>query len=383
MKNRVLILGGEQYKTISIVRTLGKKGIDVDVCSTSKFALSFFSKYCKKRYRLPIDKKLQLEEIIKILQKNEYDLLIPSSEFECLMLAKYENRLPYNCIILPSYRSLWIAANKILTVKFAKRNSIPVPKTWEIKNFNDLKKIKDKLPYPVVLKPRYIRYHHRPHYVFKKEDFISEYLNYSRRSPLPFIQEMVIGDSYGVFALCKNGKVIQYFSHKRIIEQNPKGAGSARCISYRLIPQLKKYSDTLIKKLMWNGVIMLEFKHDVRDDIFKLIEINGRFWGSLPLAIYSGVDFPYQLYCLATGKKIKIIKRWKNVCARHILGELIYLYRVLKGKPKNWNLYYPNILAALKNVTLSNRCKFFVFDLKDPLPFFVEFIYKLMDVIKK
>ena len=37
---------------------------------------------------------------------------------------------------------------------------------------------------------------------------------------------------------------------------------------------------------------MVEFKRDVRDGVPKLMEINGRFWGSLQLAIDSGVDFP-------------------------------------------------------------------------------------------
>ena len=31
----------------------------------------------------------------------------------------------------------------------------------------------------------------------------------------------------------------------------------------------------------------------------KLIEVNPRFWGSLALAIYAGIDFPYLLYKLA------------------------------------------------------------------------------------
>ena len=37
---------------------------------------------------------------------------------------------------------------------------------------------------------------------------------------------------------------------------------------------------------------MVEFKHDERDGVPKLMEINGRFWGSLQLAIDAGVDFP-------------------------------------------------------------------------------------------
>ena len=37
---------------------------------------------------------------------------------------------------------------------------------------------------------------------------------------------------------------------------------------------------------------MVEFKLDARDGVAKLMEINGRFWGSLQLAVDAGVDFP-------------------------------------------------------------------------------------------
>jgi predicted ATP-grasp superfamily ATP-dependent carboligase len=48
----------------------------------------------------------------------------------------------------------------------------------------------------------------------------------------------------------------------------------------------------LLDDLHWHGVAMVEFKQDAADGLPKLMEINGRFWGSLQLAIDAGVDFP-------------------------------------------------------------------------------------------
>ena len=50
---------------------------------------------------------------------------------------------------------------------------------------------------------------------------------------------------------------------------------------------------------------MVEFKKDIRDNQFKLMEINPRFWGSLDLSIASGIDFPYLLYKMAVEGDIK------------------------------------------------------------------------------
>ena len=41
---------------------------------------------------------------------------------------------------------------------------------------------------------------------------------------------------------------------------------------------------------------MAEFKVNPRTGGWVLIEINGRFWGSLPLTIAAGADFPRYLY---------------------------------------------------------------------------------------
>jgi hypothetical protein len=46
---------------------------------------------------------------------------------------------------------------------------------------------------------------------------------------------------------------------------------------------------------------MVEFKVDMRDGVPRLMEINGRFWGSLQLAIDAGVDFPALLLDVAKG----------------------------------------------------------------------------------
>src|SRR5436309_4883105 len=48
--------------------------------------------------------------------------------------------------------------------------------------------------------------------------------------------------------------------------------------------------------LRYTGVAMVEFKIDLPTGRWILVEINGRFWGSLPLAIAAGADFPYWLY---------------------------------------------------------------------------------------
>lgn len=57
----------------------------------------------------------------------------------------------------------------------------------------------------------------------------------------------------------------------------------------------------MLQAMEWRGVAMVEFKRDRKTGEYKLLEINPRFWGSLPLALHCGVNFPVYQAQLALG----------------------------------------------------------------------------------
>ena len=67
--------------------------------------------------------------------------------------------------------------------------------------------------------------------------------------------------------------------------------------------EIEEAAERLLRALGWYGVAMVEFRRDPRDGRYKLIEVNHRFWGSLQLAVVSGVDFPALLCRLALGEE--------------------------------------------------------------------------------
>ncbi len=71
---------------------------------------------------------------------------------------------------------------------------------------------------------------------------------------------------------------------------------------------------------------MLEFKRDARDGTAKLLEINGRFWGSLQLAVDAGIDFPYLLYRLAVDGDVEPAFSYREgIRLRWWLGDVDWL----------------------------------------------------------
>ena len=105
------------------------------------------------------------------------------------------------------------------------------------------------------------------------------------------VQGFVPGFGVGVFFLRWNKEVKAHFMHRRIHELPHTGGASSFRESWwhaRIADDAKKKLDFID----WEGVAMVEYRWHPATDRFYLMEMNLRFWGSLHLALYSGVDFP-------------------------------------------------------------------------------------------
>ena len=79
---------------------------------------------------------------------------------------------------------------------------------------------------------------------------------------------------------------------------------------------------------------MIEYKLDGATGVPYLMEINGRFWGSLQLAIDAGVDFPALLVALALGEQPAPVCSYRvGVRSRWWLGDLDQLLARLRRTP--------------------------------------------------
>jgi predicted ATP-grasp superfamily ATP-dependent carboligase len=106
------------------------------------------------------------------------------------------------------------------------------------------------------------------------------------------IQELIVGEGTGLFTLFDHDRHLALFSHRRLLEKPPLGGVSVLSESVSLDDEMVDAAGKLLSEVQWPGIAMVEFKRDIRDGRAKLMEINGRFWGSLQLAVSSGVDFP-------------------------------------------------------------------------------------------
>ncbi len=341
---RVLVTDGDTRPALAITRSLGKQGHQVVVTAASKRSLASASRFCaagETQSEPNASAEAFLERIAEIVRKHQIDLVLPVTELSTRHLAQGREALPPGCkFVLPSNESLAIANDKQQVLGLAQSLGIPTPLTRVAQSVKQAVSLVAEMQFPVVVKPAESR-------VRGPSGWISAGVSYagdlreledqlSDLSPELFpvlMQERVIGPGSGVFALYQEGLPVVFFSHKRIREKPASGGVSVLCESVEPNPMALDYARRLLGNLRWHGVAMVEFKHDDRSGLWKLMEINGRFWGSLQLAVDSGVDFPALMTTLASGERIKPVAEYRvGVRSRWFLGDLDALLSVLLRK---------------------------------------------------
>ena len=334
----VLVTDGHWRKTLAVVRSLGRKGIHVTVGERTFLNTSFFSKYCNRRIVYPSPRRYP-EQFIQFLleetKRNHYDCFLPMEEETLLLLARHQSEISkYTYLLIPDLKKIEFVRDKRNLIQFAETQGIPVPKTFynppspepfEVQGSGSesivvqespapnmvqgltLPQDLSSIPIPAVIKPRVSSGSFGIAYLKRREDLIPLYQKVHAKYPFPLIQEW-IPDGGGVFGLSalfdEVSNVKAAFVHRKL-RMYPVQGGPSTLREGVHHPQVMELGLSLLKSLNWRGVAMVEFKVDPRDGIPKLMEVNPRFWGSLQLAIASGVDFPYLILRMAQGENFE------------------------------------------------------------------------------
>ncbi len=333
--SHVLITDGHWRKTLAATRALGRRNLKVAVGESTFLSTAGFSRYCRHRIVYPsafVQPLAFVDRLYDYCSKNAVRMLLPMEDHTLELLAVHREQFEHiTALPIASGVNLDRARDKGEIIRLAQSLGIPVPKTWFIRNLAELNRIQHELPYPVVIKPKRASGAMGVAYPRNRHELIDQYHAIHRRFPFPLIQEKIPsqGPGYGAsFLLDQNTNVKAAFVHKRLREYPVTGGASTARISVKN-DHILEMAVTLLKALDWYGVAMVEFKMDPRDNTPKLMEINPRFWGSLALAIESGVNFPYLLYKMALGQNFKPVETYQTgvVCRWLLPGDLLHYIR--------------------------------------------------------
>lgn len=366
--------------SVACLRTLGRHGIPTIAVSEHSHAPGLRSKYADETVRVP-DPAVRLDAyadaLLALAERPDVATIIPLREPDVYVLSKHREAFEEHVsLVVPPLATLSRVQDRVELFEAARAADVGMPETAPLDEWEDWSK-------RIIVKPRFTLHAAEYYEGFERShthENSTSYVAAGERPDLdayreelghiPLVQEYVPdSDEYAFFALYDHGEPVATFQHRQRRAYKYSGGSSAYRESVD-IPALSSAGRRLLGELDWHGLAMVEFLRDPTTGEFLLMEVNPRFWTSLPFTIQAGVDLPYYYWLLAKGRGREIESDYEAGLAGHLLrGELLYVYSLFfEDYPL---VERPPRARALGQVAYSmlRHPRFDVLSLDDPGPF--------------
>lgn len=387
IETNVLVTDGETRAALALTRSLVRAGCRVHVVARDRYSLAAVSRGVTPFRLLPHPLSLPreyVEQLAAIIQQRGINVLLPITDASLEAILELRDILPPVTLPVPELSAYHLASDKCRILSLAKESGLEVPETLVISSAEEAAEPPPPGFFPAVLKP-----HKSLVRTLNGREKVAVTIIGNRGeyecavqalAPDAFpvlVQRRVSGPAEGLFLARWDGRLVAAFAHRRLREKPPSGGVSTCCESIPLQPVLLEAGRRLLDRLNWQGVAMIECKRDSETGKHVLMEINGRFWGSLQLAIDAGVDFPRILLDSAMGRDVTPVFQYRQgIRSRWLWGELDHL--ALRMVRSNGRLRldpaapsrFRTLLDFLAFKPGRDHCS--VFSLSDPMPFLAE-----------
>jgi len=326
------LVTGADYRGLGIVRSLGRRRIPVWVLRRDGQVLGAISRYASRSLRGPgQDAHRQLDFLLSLAVGQGLTgwVLFPTCDESVELIARHHQLLAehYRLTTPPWEMLCWICDKRRLS-RFARDLGVDQPWTFCPGDREDLVSL--ECPFPVVLKPAMKLGCNRltRDKAWRVDDRPSLLARFDQACRLMapdqlIVQEVVPGGGETQFsyaALCRDGHPIASIVARRT-RQFPMDFGRfSTYVESVDEPAIVEPAVRLLATIRFTGLVELEFKRDSRNGQYKLLDVNPRVWGWHTLSRRAGVDFPYLLWLLATGRPVpeargRAGERWVRLSA--------------------------------------------------------------------
>ena len=369
-----LVIGGD-YKSLGIVRSLGRHGIRVWVL-TDDHVLAGWSRYAERHLAWPaVGEAEQVAALLDLATRFRLDgwAVFPGGDESAALLARNRDALAerFRLTVLAPWDTLRWAYDKRLTYRLAAKLGLDHPRTTYPADRDDVLAFSGG--FPAILKPAI-----RPEMnrftiakAWRVDDRAALVARYDEAAALVdpgeiMIQELIPGGgdrqlSYA--ALCREGRPIASVVARRT-RQWPMDFGRASTYVETIeAPDVVRRAEEILAALRFDGIVEVEFKRDPRDGQLKLLDINPRVWGWHTLGRRAGVDFPYLLWRIVAGETVSEVRGRPGVRWVRALTDV----PTALGEIRAGRLSIRDYLASLRG-----PIEFAILALDDPLPAVLE-----------
>jgi len=389
---RILLTDGNERATLAAARSLVRAGHAVWVTAPTRVSLAGASRGVRSCVLAtdPLNASAAYAaEVGGIARREGVGLLLPMTDPSVEALLEHRSALPLDVVLpfsaLSTYRA---ASDKARLLDLARASGFGVPETRLIATAGaGDEALSDPAFFPAVIKPHRsvvsVNGTKRKTAVTPVADAAAARRALAALPPSAFpvlLQRQVEGVGEGFFALRWRGRIVAMFAHRRLREKPPTGGVSVYRESIPLDEALVGPGRRLLEALDWQGVAMVECKREETTGRQVIMEVNGRFWGSLQLAIDAGVDFPSLLVRCAAGETVPETRQYDvGIRSRWFWGDVDHLYLRLRDPRAGSRL---RALLDFFRVR-PGRDRAEVWRWRDPAPFVVETLQWLRSLLSR
>ncbi|WP_156840898.1 carboxylate--amine ligase [Novosphingobium aquimarinum] len=380
----VAVLGADSPIGLTVIRELGRHGVPVLALGGSALSLGRHSRYTRKF--ATIGKPLA-DWLPSFVAEHRVSAIMAISEHHLIELAKLAPQLVGCKVLSPASEQLALVLDKRRTLEFAETLGMSVPDSWQPVPDSDFAAKAASLHYPVAVKwpspPDILDQLNAAGIAFEKVDYATDASQllqilgrYDRLNQWPLVQTWCPGFGLGQMLMMQDGKATLRFQHQRLREWPPTGGVSslARSLPLDRHAEQMQRSEALLAAMDWSGPAMVEYRYDPQTHRYWLMEVNGRFWGSLPLASSCGAEFAWEYY-RRFGREDRTDReaRSRDGRSRFVAPDVKHLWVQLTNKSASLSQKL-RLSAQFLGEFFNPKTRYYVWSADDPKPFFGDLI---------
>jgi predicted ATP-grasp superfamily ATP-dependent carboligase len=323
------VVTGTNRIALSVARSLGRRGIPVLLVRTLDHDVASVSRYVTQRGAWDGKQCNRVDDLLELADGDAPggSVLVPSDDEEAALMARHHEELGRRFrLTVPPWPILRLGYDKREMHRLATSLGLDQPRTYTPADEREVAEL--DCPFPAVIKPsvKPKRNALTQAKAWRVDDRSSLLRRYAEACRLVdpqtiMIQELVPGDGtvqLSFAALCENGRVMASLTARRR-RQYPVDFGRNSTLVETIEDEVVgRAARDLLAAMRWTGVVEVEFKRDPRTGRTLLLDVNTRGWTWQALGGRAGVDFPYLLWRMTSGRDVPAIvaapgERWVRV----------------------------------------------------------------------
>lgn len=363
-KVRVLVLDGFGRQIPGMLRQLHDIGCQVTTVSSSKLDPGYASRYPHKKIvvkGIKNDVDLLAKTVDELVFSDEFDVIIPvtdiSTDYVSKSREKYEGHVK---VAAAPYEAFINAYDKEKTLIACEKVGVPCPLTRT--DDETVEEYVKRAKFPLALKPRKGTGSIGFRKVETKEE-LEELIASGKVVPEQYvIQEFIPQDDiqYVTYMFVDGDGEVKSVMTAAKRRWFPVDGGSM-CLGQAVDrPDLEEYSKKLLQAIGWSGFCQVGYINDPRDNVPKILEINGRIPASVKICYLCGCNIMQQLIEFALGEPVTAFKTdiRKGISLRYSQTDFLWFLKSknrFKSKPSWFKI---------------TNTKDYIFSIADPWPYF-------------